>query len=230
MMPMQQQFLHFSSPLKHDYRTWVHHDGTEMACSKVAIWLTDGGLLWLKSDEPAGKSHLLHALVQEYPQLKRVEVNAKLAAIKQVAIWVDQLHDAPLWCIDLAAGAVANNTGIALFHLIERAKETQHPLLISWRCRDVDLSPPELSSRMRMMEQAQIMPPESDEDLSRVLQATGHQLHWDIPAGLIKVMINHLPRNLNSQIQALHRLEAASLEERARLTQVWAKEKLKLPK
>lgn len=227
-MKMQQQFLHFSSPLKHDYRMWIHHKGTEMACAKLAMWLNQGGFLWLTSDEAAGKSHLLHALAQEYPQLKRVEPGKRLSPIKQVAVWLETLADADLWALDLHAGKLSSRTALALFHLIERAKESQHGLLISWRCPDEDLEPDELASRLRMMEQIKIRPPEGDEDLALVLQATARQLHWDIPNALIKVMIQHLPRDLTVQMDALYRLEAASLEERARLTQAWAKKKLKL--
>jgi len=229
-MKMQQQFLHFSSPLKHDYRMWIHHDGTEMACAKVAMWLNHGGFLWLRSDEPAGKSHLLHALAQEYSQLKRIEPSKRLSPIKQVAVWLDELADADLWALDLPAGKLSNRTALALFHLIERAKESQRALLISWRCPDKDLEPAELASRLRMMEQVSIQSPTSDGDLRRVLQATASQLHWDIPEALIKVMIQYLPRDLSVQIHALHRLEAASLEERARLTQAWAKKKLRILK
>ncbi|MDQ6994473.1 MAG: hypothetical protein Q9M18_02620 [Mariprofundaceae bacterium] len=225
---MQQQFLHFSSPLKHDYRMWVHHKGTEMACAKLAMWLNQGGFLWLSSDEAAGKSHLLHALAQEYPQLKRVEPGKRLSPMKQVAVWLETLADADLWALDLHAGKLSKQTALALFHLIERAKESQHALLISWRCLDEDLEPDELASRLRMMEQIKLQAPESDDDLALVLQATAKQLHWDIPNGLIKVMIRHLPHDLTVQMNALYRLEAASLEERARLTQAWAKKKLKL--
>ncbi|MDQ6952532.1 MAG: hypothetical protein Q9M15_03290 [Mariprofundaceae bacterium] len=229
-MKMQQQYLHFSSPLKHDYHMWVHHSGTEIACAKLAIWMNQGGILWLTSDEPAGKSHLIHALAQEYSQLKRIEPGKRLTPIKQVAVWLDILKDTNLWVLDLHAGKLPKRTALALFHLIERAKESQHALLISWRCPDTDLKPSELASRLRMMEQVKIQAPETNADLRRVLQATARQLHWDIPEGLIKVLIQHLPRNLGIQIDALHRLEAASLEERTRLTQVWAKKKLQLLK
>jgi len=229
-MQMQQQFLHFSSPLKHDYRMWVHHGGTAMACARIARWLSQGGFLWLTSDEAAGKSHLLHALAQEFPQLIRIEAAKRLDPIQQVAIWLDALADADLWALDLPAGKLPKQTALALFHLIERAKESQHALLISWRCPDAALEPAELASRLRMMEQATIQGPQTDEDLSRVLQATAQQWHWDIPEGLIKVMVQHLPRDLGVQIDALHRLEAASLEERARLTQTWAKKTLQLVK
>jgi len=228
-MKMQQQFLHFSSPLQHDYRMWVHHSGSEIACAKVAMWMNQGGLLWLTSDEPAGKSHLLHALAQECPQLQRIEPGKRLNPIKQVAVWLERLKGADLWALDLHAGKLPNRTALAMFHLIERAKESQHALLIAWRCSDEDLEPAELASRLRMMEQVSIHAPETDEDLKRVLKSTAHQLHWDIPDALIKVMLQHLPRDLGVQIDALHRLEAASLEERARLTQAWAKKKLQLP-
>lgn len=225
----KQQLLQFSSPLAHDYRMWVHHAGTATASAKVAMWLQHGGFLWLNSSSAAGKSHLLHALAQEYSEFCRVEASKKrLEPVQQVAVWLNTLQCYQHWAVDLYPNQVSEQTALALFHLIERAKEAKRPLLIAWRCKDDDLQPDELASRMRMMEQVMLEAPESDADLGRVLKATAKQLSWDIPDGVIKVMLQHLPRDLNTQIEALHRLEAASLEERARLTQVWAKKKLNI--
>lgn len=223
---MTQQRLLFTLPITPGYHTWVHHQGTLTACTRLAVWLNEGGTLWLKSDDPAGKSHLLRALQEEYPQLARLQVQASLSSLQQVASWLEVAENHDLWSIDLPAKSLPKHTATALFHLIEHAKEKARPLLIAWRCADHELTLPELASRMRMMEQVLITPPESDHDLHRVLKATAQQLHWDMPDKLIKVMLTHLARDLDSQLSALRHLESASQTERARMTQAWVRIKL----
>jgi len=225
---MTQQRLLFTSPITPGYHTWIHHQGTISACTRLAMWLNNGGILWLKSDSPAGKSHLLRALQEEYPQLACLQIQPALPALQQVAAWLEILEKHTFWSIDLPAHGLPEHTATALFHLIERAKTMARPLLIAWRCEDHDLAPAELASRMRMMEQICIAPPESDDDLHNVLKAAAHQLHWDMPDKLIKVMITHLARDLDSQLSALKHLEAASQTERAHMTQAWARQKLNI--
>jgi len=225
---MTQQRLLFTLPVTPGYHTWVHHQGTAAACTRLAVWLNEGGTLWLKSDSPAGKSHLLRALQEEYPQLARLQIQPSLSALQQVAAWLEVAESYNIWSIDLPAQSLPKHTGTALFHLIERAKEQGRPLLVVWRCADHKLAPLELASRMRMMEQVQITPPENDHELHRVLKAAAHQLHWDIPDKLIKVMLTHLARDLDSQLSALRLLESASQTERARMTQAWVREKLNI--
>jgi len=190
------------------------------------MWMIHGGMLWLTSDGPAGKTHLIQSLQQTHPELAVLTPSASLPALTQVSSWLETLEKHAYWCIDLPAGAISHNTGLAIFHLIERAKSMRAALLIAWQCPDDELAPPELASRMRMMEQAHIFPPESDDDLRLVLRAVAQQLQWDISESFLKVMLNYLPRDLNTQIQALRHLEAASAEERVRISQAWARERL----
>ncbi|MDQ6954678.1 MAG: hypothetical protein Q9M20_04470 [Mariprofundaceae bacterium] len=225
-MTSQQQRLLFTLPVTPGYHTWVHHQGTADACTKLLIWLKSGGILWLKSDVPAGKSHLLRALFEEYPKMGSVKFQVEQAALEQIAAWLERLEQYSYWSIDLPAGQLPRETAMALFHLIERAKIMGRPLLIVWRCFDNALHPAELASRMRMMERACIHPPESDDDLRCVLKAAAQQLCWDIPDQFLKVMLMHLPRDLDTQLSALHYLEAASQTERSRMTQAWARQKL----
>ncbi|MDX8397467.1 MAG: hypothetical protein R8K49_04010 [Mariprofundaceae bacterium] len=225
---MLQQRLKFTAPISQDTHAWVHHRGTEPACSRLALWLIHGGLLWLNSSNTAGKSHLLKVLYLEQAHLGLVTVQSELSSIKQVSNWLEVLTPYANWAIDLPAGPLPHHTGLALFHLIERAKQMNRPLLISWRCPDQELGPIELASRMRMLEQLQLQSPDCDEDLKSVLQACAKQLHWDIPEALLKVMLTYLSRDLSTQINALHHLESASIEERARLSQTWARNKLQV--
>ncbi|MDQ6967113.1 MAG: hypothetical protein Q9M14_00340 [Mariprofundaceae bacterium] len=225
---MTQQRLLFTLPATPGYHTWVHHQGTTQACIRLSRWLNEGGILWLKSDTPAGKSHLVRALQEEYPQLARLQIQPSLPALQQIASWLETLENYDFWSVDLPAHSLPKHTATALFHLIERAKEKARPLLITWRCPDHELTPPELASRMRMIEQVYIKPPESDIDLHHVLKAAAQQLHWDMPDKLIKVMLTHLARDLDTQLSALKRLEAASQIERTRMTQAWARQKLNI--
>ncbi|MBL4760604.1 MAG: hypothetical protein JKY80_07120 [Mariprofundaceae bacterium] len=225
---MTQQRLIFTLSSTPGYHTWVHHQGTTTACTRLAVWLNQGGTLWLKSDSPAGKSHLLRALQEEYPQLALLQAQLSLSSHQQVAAWLEVLEKHDVWSIDLPAHSLPKHTATALFHLIERAKEKTCPLLISWRCTDHELTLPELASRMRMIEQVYIAPPESDHDLHKILKSTAHQLHWDMPDKLIKVMLTHLARDLDSQLSALKLLEAASQTERARMTQAWVRKQLNI--
>lgn len=225
---MTQQRLLFTLPATPGYHTWVHHQGTLQACTRLFMWLQKGGMLWLKSEQPAGKSHLLRALQEEYKQLRCIQSQSGLTSHQQVAQWLDTLEAYDFWGVDLPANPLPKQTATALFHLIEHAKEQSRPLLISWRCADHELAPPELASRMRMLEQVCIAPPENDHDLRQVLKAAAQQLHWDIPESLLKVLLTHLPRDLDSQLSALKLLESASQTERTRMSQAWARQKLNL--
>ncbi len=226
---MQQQRLNYQIPVTYNYGRWVRHAGVEQASNRIALWMVQGGTLWLGSDEMAGKTHFLHALSQEHPHVGLVRADARPeAAVRLVGRWFDHLESYACWMVDIEAGPVSRVHGLALFHLIERAREMNRPMLIAWRCDDGDLAPSELSSRMRMMERIDMRAPVADSDLRAVMQSVADGLQWQVKESLLSLMQTHLPRTLEQQIKALTELESASLEERQRITQAWAKEKLNL--
>ncbi|MES0370939.1 MAG: hypothetical protein ABUK11_01550 [Mariprofundaceae bacterium] len=226
---MHQQRLNYKIPVNYEYGRWVRHAGVEHACSRIALWLVQGGTLWLGSEGIAGKTHFLHAIKQEHPHVGLVVLGDRQEpAVRLVQNWVEELEPYAYWIVDLAAGAVNRSQGLALFHLIERAREMNRPLLISWRCDEGDLAPAELSSRMRMMERASMDSPKTDRDLRAVMYAVAEGLQWQVKESVLSLMLEQLPRNLTEQIAALTQLESASLEERQRITQAWAKKKLNL--
>lgn len=226
---MQQQRLNYKIPATYPYGRWVRHNGVEQAANRIALWLVQGGMLWLGSDEMAGKTHFLHALSQEHPHVGLVRADEKPeAAVRLVRNWLERLESYACWMVDMAAGPAGSGHGLALFHLIERAREMNRPLLISWRCNEGDLAPPELASRMRMMERISMCGPVADDDLRAVMQSVADGLQWQVKESVFSLMQTHLPRTLEQQIKALTELESASLEERQRITQAWAKEKLNL--
>jgi len=226
---MQQQRLNYKIPETYPYGRWVRHGGVEQACSRIALWLVQGGMLWLGSEAAAGKTHFLNALKQEHPHIGLVSIDVKPEpAVTLVRNWLSQLEPTAYWMVDLPAGAVSRSLGLALFHLIERAREMNRPLLISWRCGDEELAPPELSSRLRMVEQANMAPPVADDDLKAVLLSVAEQLQWQVKESVLNLMVTRLPRTLTDQIEALKELESASLQERKRMTQAWAERQLNL--
>lgn len=70
--------------------------------------------------------------------------------------------------------------------------------------------------------------PVADADLRAVMQSVADGLQWQVKESVLSLMQTHLPRTLEEQIKALTELESASLEERQRITQAWAKAKLNL--
>jgi len=226
---MQQQALNYTLPVRYEYGRWVRHDGVEQACSRIALWLVRGGPLWLSSEKAAGKTHFLTALQAEHPHIGLISVGAvRQPSVRLVNQWLEKLEPFASWIVDLPAGGVSRTHGLALFHLIERAREMNRPLLVSWRCKESELAPPELSSRLRTMERTLMQPPAHDSDLRDVLLAVAEGMQWQVKESLLSLMLNRLPRQLGDQVEALKQLEAASLQDRQRITQAWAEKQLNL--
>ena len=61
-----------------------------------------------------------------------------------------------------------------------------------------------------------------------VMHAVAEGLQWQVKDSVLSLMLAQLPRSLADQITALTQLESASLEERQRMTQAWAKKRLNL--
>lgn len=226
---MQQQALNYTLPVRYEYGRWVRHAGVEQACNRIVLWLVRGGMLWLASDQEAGKTHFLTALQAEHPHIGLISVDAgRQPSVRLVQQWLEKLEPFASWIVDLPAGALSRAHGLALFHLIERAREMNRPLLISWRCKESELAPPELSSRLRMMERTLMQSPACDSELRAVLLAVAEGMQWQVKESLLSLMLSRLPRRLTDQVDALRQLEAASLQDRQRITQAWAEKQLNL--
>jgi len=229
---MQQQRLDLSIPPQYDYGDWVRHPGVEFACNRLALWLVQGGRLWLRSSSVAGKTHLLKALQQEHPRMGIIQVGQQspLSSLQQVETWVRQLEGKAFWAADVQAGNLSQSSGHALFHWLERARDMNRPVLVAWRCGSSDFEPPELRTRLNAMEQVEIRSPESDTDLLAVLHSFASSMQWQVPEGSLEVLIRHLPRELEVQLEALRRLdEQHVVTGRKRLTRNWILEQLERP-
>jgi len=229
MSAIRQQLLDLNIPPRYDYGAWIHHAGLEDMHNRVALWLVRGGMLWLSSNQPAGKTHFLQALRQEHPHLGLISIGGDKSgqASETVREWLPALERHALWMVDVVAGRLPYQTGVALFHLIERAKAHNRPLLISWRCKGEDLGCPELASRMRGMERIAAHPPEGDAALRAVLKSVAGSRQWHIDDAIIDLLLKSQPRQLDTLIDALARLEAESLAEKRAMTLSWVRQRLR---
>lgn len=224
---MQQQRLKLQIPPRPDYGRWVRHSGVEQAASRLALWLVQGGTLWLTSDEQAGKSHFVEALQEDHPHIGLIRATAQpLPSFKQTQQWVESLSQAAYWIVDTEPGSFTRAQATAVFHLIERAREMNRPLLIVWRDSGECNLPPEFMSRLRMLEQVKMQAPLADVDLLAVLRSIADGMQWQVKESILNLLIKELPRDLKSQVYALEKLESGSLKLPHQLTQEWARQHL----
>lgn len=214
----EQQTLLLPLPTQKHYGSWVHHAAVEEASSRLALWLVKGGCLWLSSDEVAGKSHLVQAVLEEHPQVAILESHqVASSSVQQLKHWLSACEFHACWMLDLPAGALPPSLAYAVFHLIERAKDMNKPLLICWRCEEKDMFPPELSSRLLMMEKVHMRTPQSDEDLKRVLESVLQTMQWDMKETVLPTLLQHIPRVLSDLLQAIEKLDVYSRKHGAKM-------------
>ncbi|MFQ5582215.1 MAG: hypothetical protein ACE5F3_06280 [Mariprofundaceae bacterium] len=226
---LRQQRLGLVIPPSYDYGHWERHAGVEDACNRIALWQVHGGRIWLTSEAVAGKTHLLHALQQEQPQLGLICVSAQNPghAFGQVQAWLTMLESRAFWAVDIPAGALLPASGLALFHLIERARDMRRPLLVAWRCPEEAMAPPELASRLKSMERIEFASPRSDHELRMVLRSVASSLQWDVKENVLDVLLAQLPRKLDVLIPALKRLETTSIGRgKRRISQAWTRQQI----
>jgi len=229
-MPAQAQMrLALSLQERYDYGDWIRHGGVDAACNRVALWCVHGGSLWLRSIEPAGKTHLLRTLAREHRHIALLEVPADAPPNKPawqlVQQWMMEMEERPMWMLDVHTGALAVPVAQALFHCLERARDLQRPLALAWR-GEAEALPPELSSRLLAMEQCLLSPPSDDKTLLRILHSSAGRLQWEIRQQALQTMLTYLPRRLDVLVPALRELERRSFEQRHRPGPAWLKQQL----
>ncbi|MDX8405696.1 MAG: hypothetical protein R8K50_06035 [Mariprofundus sp.] len=228
MQAKAQMRLALSLPERYDYGDWIHHDGVDEACNRVALWSVHGGSLWLRSQDPAGKTHLLRTLAREYSHCALLEVAADTGdqqAWELVQVWMEALEPASMWMLDVQPGPLTLPVAQALFHCVERARDLQRPLLLAWRGEIAEL-PPELSSRLLAMDQCMLAAPSDDDVLLSILHSSAGRLQWEIRQQVLQTMLTYLPRQLDVLVPALRELERCSFEQHHRPGPAWLKQQL----
>ncbi len=222
--------LQMKLPPVYDYGTWIRHAGVENACNALALWSVHGGTIWLASEAVAGKSHLLRTFAADLPSVGMLNVTGDSSTYncnsRQLAQqWMEKLDSRSHWLIDMPAGDIPRSVALGLFHLLERARELQRPVVIAWRGQ-TDGLPPELSSRLLAMEKIDMAPPADDEALLQVLCSSAGNLQWDIREQVLQAMLIYLPRQLDVLAPALKELEALSFEQKHKPGPAWVKQQL----
>jgi len=223
----RQQALDLELEPAYDYGAWVRHAGTERAQNHLALWLVHGGTLWLTSDKVAGKTHLLHALAQEHPYLGLIDAAQGHSphATALVRNWLQRLVDCAAWMVDAPPRALSETHAIALFHLIERAREMKRPILIAWRRPPG--APPELESRLDAMVCVHIEPPAGEADLLAVLKSVAAARQWPVDEDLLRYIVTHRCRSLPALLAVLEELEHRARDQRRRMTLAWGGKQLR---
>jgi len=217
-------------PPVYDYGTWIRHTGVENGCNRLALWSVHGGIIWLASDAVAGKSHLLRTFAADLPSVGMLNVigdshTCNCNSWQLAQQWMETLESSSSWLIDMPAGHLPRSVALALFHILERARDLQRPVVIAWRGQADDL-PPELSSRLLAMEKIDMAPPADDETLLQVLRSSAGNLQWDIREQVLQAMLIYLPRQLDVLAPALKELEALSFEQKHKPGPAWVKQQL----
>ncbi len=230
MSQAQQQALPLTIPSRFSYGDWVRHAGVEDAANRLALWLVHGGRIWLTSQAVSGKSHLLRLLKAEHRNLGLLSLPSasqapSLALVQQ---WLRQLEPHAHWAVDVPAGRLPVNLGLALFHLLERAREQHRPLVIAWRPASESDAPPELMSRLKgSMEHLECRPPATERELKAVLASVAASLQWQMDTRAMDALLERLPRRLEALVPAMIRLERLSLaNRRKRLSRQWIADQL----
>lgn len=206
----EQQTLALLLPIKKHYGSWVRHPQVEEASGRLALWFVQGGLLWLTSEAMAGKSHLLQALADENPHVALLACDeGDVSSVHQLKLWLEQCEHQAYWILDLPSGAIPPAFAYAVFHLIERAKEMNKALLICWRCEEGSM-PPELRSRLLMMEKVEMSAPVDDEGLRCVLDSVLQNMQWEMKETVLPILLQYVPRTLDALLRAIALLDAYS--------------------
>jgi len=220
--------LQMDLPPVYDYGAWIRHAGVEAACNRLALWSVHGGNIWLASGASAGKTHLLRTFAADQTAIAMLDVqtdNHTRNSWQLAQQWMESLQGYKRWLIDVPAGAMAEPAALALFHLLERARDLQCPVVIAWRGETNDL-PPELSSRLLAMEKINMAAPADDDVLLNVLRSSAGRLQWDIREQVLQAMLTYLPRQLDILVAALQALETLSFEQKHKPGPAWVKQQL----
>lgn len=182
--------------------------------------------VYLYGESGSGKSHLLQAVCHEAAQSGRRAAYlppALLAGVGTLAL--EGLEVLDLVCLDgigVLAGVSQGET--ALFNLINGAREQGTQLVLSDRMspRALPLGLSDLASRLVWGPVFQLNTL-GDEEKCALLMARAQQRGFDLPREVGEHLLRICPRDLNSLLEALGRLERASLISQRRVTLPFAR-------
>lgn len=168
-----------------------------------------------------GKSHLLQAMCHQASTLGRASVYLPLARFKSAQTQVlEDLHDMNVVCIDdinAIAGRLAWER--ALFNLINAVRDAGHRLALASRCNPtgMTLALPDLKSRLSWGPVFHLKALDDETKLT-ALKARAGQRGLELRDDAGHYLLNNWRRDMGSLLEALERLDHASLAAQRRVT------------
>ncbi len=228
--PSQQLPLALKLPVKTRLEDYIAEDPQPLLASLLSL-LDDAScqLVYLYGPTDAGKTHLLGALCQ---QADAAGKSVMYLSLKEYPAFtpeiLESLEQAELVClddIDRIAGISEWET--ALFHLFNRLRDSGRKLLVSAAQPPtlLDIRLPDLKSRLAWGV-SHVLKPLTDEEKKTLLQQRADQLGMSLPDDSVNYLLNHHSRHTGDLLQALDRLERASMAAKRKLTVPFVREVL----
>lgn len=221
--------LPLTFPVRQDRRLENFRPGANAALIhelRARLLDADNCLLYLWGRPSCGKTHLLHAACQYVDHHRRRSVYLPMG---EHGHWhpalLEGLEAVDLVCIDdIEALAASAPWEEAVFHLLNRLRERGRCALIAARTppRTVPLHLADLKSRLSWGLVYRVHPP-TDQDKLAILRQRASDRGLHLPDDCGHYLLRHAPRDIDSLIELLERLDAASLAARRRLTVAFVK-------
>ncbi|MEH6582405.1 MAG: DnaA regulatory inactivator Hda [Halioglobus sp.] len=184
-------------------------------------------IIYLFGPDDTGKSHLLQACCHLAGSAALYLPLAELVSYPPDDV-LQGIESMSLVCLDDVHSVLGNaDWELALFHLINRARQSGCRLLLSGiaapRVLAIDL--PDLRSRLSWGVVYQLAAGE-DESRQAIMVFRAGRRGLDMPAEVASYIVNRAPRSLSSLLQLLDQLDAASLAEKRSLSIPFVKAQL----
>lgn len=234
MMPTQQLALNVN--LRDGYRfksfyTAVNSENAEtldILRQFISAIEPQQNILW--GEASSGKTHLLQACCAKEAEKYRsvTYIPLKILASSGVDVLTGLSHSALIVLDDIDRVIGDKPWEVALFHLINRCRESKQRLLMSstQNPRKLDCVLPDLASRLIWGGSYQLQAL-SDDDKPKAIQARAEQRGFKLTDRVIEYLYRRYPRDIESLMELLDKLDKESLRQKAVITIPFVKDVLK---
>lgn len=189
----------------------------------------EAGNLYLWGQSGSGKSHLLQAVCTMASDHQLTAAYVPLSGIAELSPGMMQgLETLDMVCIDdlhLLAGQ--DEWEQALFHLFNRMREHQRPLIMT-----AERNPQNIGIHLRDLESRLCwdlvfhLQPLDESALIRALKQRARARMFDFPDEVLDYLVKRVSRDTHSLFELLDRLDRASLESKQKITIPFVKKQL----
>lgn len=184
--------------------------------------------LFIYGQAGAGKSHLLSAIGESYLELGKRAIRVPLLALLDAPVEAIQAleHYDLVALDDLEAISGVMAWQKAIFHLINRSYETQTQLVFSSRFAPMELrlQLPDLQSRLNQSVSIQVPDGTAYEDRQALLMAVTQRRGWQFQEPIIEYLLQHGPKQTNSLLTTMDRIEQVLHGEKIKLSNLRLKQ------